>query len=54
MNGKLSPLTELTGRFEQSGNPADVGGVMRDIDLARRWHEMEISKGKNSGIPLAN
>ena len=38
-SGELSPETELTGRFEQSGNPADVGGVMRDIDLARRWHE---------------
>jgi len=38
-SGELSPGTELTGRFEPSGNPADVGAVMRDIDLARRWHE---------------
>jgi RIO kinase 1 len=37
--GELSPVTELTGRFEESNNPADVGGVMRDIDSARRWHE---------------
>jgi RIO kinase 1 len=51
VNGKLSPVTELTGRFEQSGYPADVGGVMRDIDLARRWHELELSKTKSSGIP---
>jgi RIO kinase 1 len=53
-NGKLSPVTELTGRFEQCGNPADVGGVMRDIDSARRWHERELSKTKSSGIPPAN
>jgi RIO kinase 1 len=51
VSGKLSPLTELTGRFEQSGTPADVGGVMRDIDSARRWHEMERSKAKSGAIP---
>jgi len=44
VNGKLSPVTELTGRFEQSGYPADVGGVMRDIDSVRRWHELSLSK----------
>lgn len=38
--GELTPETHLTGRFEQSGNPADVGGVMREIDAARRWHEL--------------
>jgi RIO kinase 1 len=38
--GELTPATDLTGRFEQSGNPADVGGVMREIDAARRWHEL--------------
>jgi RIO kinase 1 len=38
-SGELNPGTKLTGRFEQGGNPADVGGVMRDIDLARLWHE---------------
>jgi len=37
--GVLTPETELTGRFEQSKVPADVHGVMRDIDSARRWHE---------------
>jgi len=36
--GELSPMTELTGRFEQSSMPADVPGVMREIDSARRWH----------------
>ena len=37
--GELTPGTELTGRFEQSSVPADVHGVMRDVDSARRWHE---------------
>ena len=37
--GGLTPGTELTGRFEQSSVPADVHGVMRDVDSARRWHE---------------
>jgi len=39
--GKLSPVTELTGRFEQSSTPADVRGVMREVDSARRWHERQ-------------
>lgn len=42
--GKLSPATELTGRFKQSDNPADVGGVMREIDSARLWHERRQAK----------
>jgi len=53
-NGKLSPVTELTGRFEQSGKAADVGGVMRDIDSARRWHELELARAKSSAVPPAN
>jgi RIO kinase 1 len=43
-SGKLTPETELTGRFEQSGKPADVGGVIREIDSARRWHERQLAK----------
>ena len=39
-SGKLTPDSELTGRFEQSGIPADVRGVMRDVESARRWHEL--------------
>jgi len=39
-SGKLSPGAELTGRFEQSGKTADVGGVLREVEAARRWHEM--------------
>lgn len=37
--GELSPATELTGHFKQNDKPADVGGVMREIDSARLWHE---------------
>jgi RIO kinase 1 len=37
--GELSPETPLTGRFEQNSTPADVRGVMREVDAARRWHE---------------
>lgn len=38
--GELKPESILTGRFVQSGIPADVQGVMRDIESARRWHEL--------------
>ncbi|WP_374045137.1 PA4780 family RIO1-like protein kinase [Geobacter sp. AOG1] len=37
--GELRPETPLTGRFEQGSKPADVHGVMRDVDAVRRWHE---------------
>jgi len=37
-SGELSPTSQLTGRFEQSSMPADVPGVLRDVDSARRWH----------------
>jgi RIO kinase 1 len=37
--GELTPRTKLTGRFVQSSVPADVGGVMREIDSVRLWHE---------------
>ncbi|RII28440.1 MAG: serine protein kinase RIO [Geobacter sp.] len=37
--GELRHDTALTGRFEQSSKPADVHGVMRDVDTIRRWHE---------------
>ena len=37
--GALHPESTLTGRFEQSKAPADVRGVMRDVESARRWHE---------------
>jgi RIO kinase 1 len=43
-SGELSPATKLTGRFVQSGIPADVHGVMQEIDSARLWHERYLSK----------
>ncbi len=32
--GKLHPEIELTGRFKRSEKPADVAGVMREVDAA--------------------
>lgn len=43
-SGKLTPTKELTGRVEQSHIPADVRGVMLEIDSARRWHERQLAK----------
>jgi RIO kinase 1 len=43
-SGKLTPAKELTGRVEQSHIPADVRGVMLEIDSARRWHERQLAK----------
>ena len=42
--GELSPATQLTGHFGESRKPADVTGVMREIDSARRWHERQQPK----------
>ena len=38
-SGSLSPTSELTGLFETSDKPADVHGVMREIDYVRILHE---------------
>ena len=43
-SGELAANSKLTGFFKQSGIPADVGSVMRDIDSARLWHERYQSK----------
>jgi RIO kinase 1 len=43
-SGKLSPSSELTGLFEQSNRPADVKGVMREIDYARILYERTLVK----------
>lgn len=37
--GLLQPDTVLTGRIEASKRPADVGAVLREIDLARKEEE---------------
>lgn len=41
-SGELTPETVLTGQFEQSTVQADVHGVMRDVESARRWHERSL------------
>ena len=47
-SGKLSPTSELTGHFAQSNTPADVKGVMREIDYARISYERTlIRKSQN-------
>ncbi len=46
--GKLSPTSELTGLFEQSDVPADVKGVMREIDYARILHERTLLRAAQS------
>lgn len=43
-SGKLTPTSELTGLFVQSDIPADVKGVMREIDYARILHERALAK----------
>lgn len=43
-SGALSPASKLTGFFEQSGIPADVKGVMREIDYARILYERTLVK----------
>jgi len=43
-SGKLSPTSELTGHFVQSNIPADVKGVMREIDYARIAYERTLAK----------
>lgn len=47
-SGKLSPTSELTGIFEQSDIPADVKGVMREIDYARILHERTLLRAAQS------
>ncbi|HXE97872.1 MAG TPA: PA4780 family RIO1-like protein kinase [Dongiaceae bacterium] len=43
-SGKLTPTSELTGLFRQSDIPADVKGVMREIDYARIAYERTLAK----------
>jgi RIO kinase 1 len=43
-SGSLTPVSELTGLFEQSDRPADVKGVMREIDYARILHERTVAR----------
>jgi RIO kinase 1 len=49
-SGKLRPDTALTGRFERDLKPADLGGVMREIDdvvkeeAARQRHKQALGR----------
>ncbi|MDD2271815.1 MAG: serine protein kinase RIO [Desulfuromonadaceae bacterium] len=43
-SGKLSTTSELTGSFEQSTTPADVNGVMREIDYARILYQRTLAR----------
>jgi RIO kinase 1 len=47
-SGKLTPASVLTGVFEQSDRPADVKGVMREIDYARILHERLLARAAQS------
>ncbi len=43
-SGKLKATSELTGLFVQSDIPADIKGVMREIDYARILHERTLAR----------
>ncbi len=43
-NGTLSVTSELTGLFKQNDTPADVKGVMREIDYARILYERTLAR----------
>lgn len=43
-SGKLSTTSELTGSFEQNNTPADVNGVMREIDYARILYQRTLAR----------
>lgn len=43
-SGLLKPTSALTGIFEQNDLPADVKGVMREIDYARILHERTLAR----------
>lgn len=43
-HGTLSPASELTGLFVLSDKPADVKGVMREVEYARILHERTLAR----------
>jgi len=47
--GELTPENILTGYFEQSSIPADVRGVLREIEAAQRWHELTLARAQKHG-----
>lgn len=50
-SGELHPETPLTGHFEDSHQPADVRGVLREIDAARAENEARKQFAQTVGIP---
>jgi RIO kinase 1 len=47
--GELIPENILTGHFEQCNIPADVRGVMREVEAARREHEFTLGNAQRQG-----
>ena len=47
-DGDLKPNTILTGEFEEDSNTADVGGVMLEIEAARKEEEMRLARLKEN------
>jgi RIO kinase 1 len=47
-SGQLTPTTRLTGQVAPHAKPADVGGVMREIDHARLTHERRLANSAGS------
>lgn len=43
-SGQLTPASRLSGQFTACAKPADVGGVMREIDYERVSHERRQAK----------
>lgn len=50
-SGELRPETPLTGHFEDSHQPADVRGILREIDAAREENEARKQFARTMGIP---
>lgn len=50
-SGELLPETVLTGHFEDTHQPADVRGIMREIDAAREENEARQRYLQSVGIP---
>jgi len=47
-SGELQHETQLTGYFEDNAKPADVRGVMREIDAARKENEAKQNYNDNA------
>lgn len=50
-SGELYPETKLTGRFDDDTKPADVRGIMREINAAREENEARQLYAQSLGKP---